>query len=75
MLKLHKEQAVADSKSAVTESLQPRWLRPENAAHYCGLSRARLYQELSSGRLRSKRVGGCRLIDRLELDAFINSQY
>lgn len=73
MLKIEKAHAMADAQSAVTQNLQPRWLRPEAAAHYAGLSRARLYEELSSGRLKSHRVGGCRLIDRLVLDAFIES--
>lgn len=73
MINIEKLNAKAQSQSAVTQNLQPRWLRPEAAAHYAGLSRARLYEELSSGRLKSHRVGGCRLIDRLVLDAFIES--
>lgn len=71
MLKHEKPHAVAASDAAVTTEITPRWLRPDAAARYAGLSRARLYEELSSGRLKSHRVGGCRLIDRLVLDAFI----
>lgn len=73
MLKHEKDQAVADAKSVSTLCLQPRWLRPDAAADYCGLSRSSLYQEMGAGNIRSYRVGGCRLIDREELDRFISS--
>lgn len=73
MLKTEKDQAVADAKSASTIPLQPRWLRPDSAAQYCGLSRSSLYEEMGAGNIRSYRVGGCRLIDREELDRFISS--
>ncbi len=73
MLKNEKAHAVAEAKSASFVSLQPRWLRPDVAAEYCGLSRSSLYEEMSNGRIQSYRVGGCRLIDRQELDRFISS--
>jgi len=73
MMKHEKDQAVADAKSASTVLLQPRWLRPAAAAEYCGLSRSALYAEMSAGKIHSYRVGGCRLIDREELDRFISS--
>lgn len=73
MLKHEKDQAVSDAKSASTIRLQPRWLRPDAAAEYCGLSRSSLYEEMGAGNIRSYRVGGCRLIDREELDRFISS--
>lgn len=73
MLKNEKDQAVADAKSASPIAIQARWLRPEAAAEYSGLSRSSLYEEISAGRIRSYRVRGCRLIDREELDRYISS--
>lgn len=72
MLKNEKDHAVAEAKST-SPRLQPRWLRPSAAAEYCGLSRSSLYEEMSAGKIHSYRVGGCRLIDREELDRFISS--
>ncbi len=74
MLKHEKEQAVSQAQSVDVVAIQPRWLRPTEAAKYAGLSRSTLYTEISSGNIRSYRVKGCRLIDRLELDRFISAQ-
>lgn len=74
MVESEKRLACAAADAAAVTPLQPRWLRPAEAARYCGLSRARLYAEISSGRLRTHRVGGCRLIDRAVLDAFIEAR-
>lgn len=73
MIKHEKVQAVSEAKSIVISPLLPRWLRPEAAADYCGISRARLYEEMTANRVMSYRVGGCRLLDREELDRFVAS--
>ena len=57
--------------SAASQSVNPQWLRPAPAAVYSGMSRGKVYQELASGKLKSHLVGGCRLINRDELDRFI----
>ena len=46
------------------------WLRPAEAAEYCGVSVKTFYGWLNEG-LRWSRVGGCRLIKKDNLDAFI----
>jgi hypothetical protein len=61
--------------------LSPRWLRIPAAVKYSGLSRSRLYELLSEGRIRSICVKsqkgaqrGIRLIDRESIDLFMELQ-
>ena len=67
------EKAAALS-AAQTETIQPRWMKVATAVRYSGISRSSLYELLNSGKIRSHRIGGSRLIDRESLDAFISSQ-
>jgi hypothetical protein len=60
-------------------TLAPRWLRVPGAVKYSGLSRSKLYELLSDGRIRSICVRsqkgaqrGVRLIDRESIDSFIS---
>jgi hypothetical protein len=59
--------------------LQPRWLRVGPACKYGGFSRAKLYQHLAQGLIKSVCVTsggkkrGCRVIDRLSIDQFFTS--
>jgi hypothetical protein len=62
-------------------TLNPRWLRIPAAVKYSGLSRSRLYELLSEGRIRSICVKsqkwaqrGVRLIDRESIDLFMERQ-
>jgi hypothetical protein len=62
-------------------TLNPRWLRVPAAVKYSGLSRSRLYELLSEGRIRSICVKsqkwarrGVRVIDRDSIDAFMEAQ-
>jgi Helix-turn-helix domain len=62
-------------------TLNPRWLRIPAAVKYSGLSRSKLYELLSEGRIRSICVRsqkgaqrGIRLIDRESIDLFMESQ-
>ncbi len=71
MLRNEKFQNRAEANSAITKSLEPRWLRPAAAAKYAGMSRPRLYQLLQDGSLPSCKLGGLRLIDRQKLDALL----
>ena len=61
-------------------TLAPRWLRVPGAVKYSGLSRSKLYELLSDGRIRSICVRsqkgaqrGVRLIDRESIDSFMES--
>jgi hypothetical protein len=61
-------------------TLNPRWLRIPAAVKYSGLSRSRLYELLSEGRIKSVCVKshrgaerGVRLLDRESVDSFILS--
>jgi hypothetical protein len=62
-------------------TLHPRWLRIPAAVKYSGLSRSRLYELLSQGRIRSiclksqkSAQRGVRLIDRESIDLFMERQ-
>ena len=62
-------------------TLNPRWLRIPAAVKYSGLSRSRLYELLSEGKIRSICVKsqkwaqrGIRLIDRESIDSFLEAQ-
>jgi predicted DNA-binding transcriptional regulator AlpA len=62
-------------------TLNPRWLRIPAAVKYSGLSRSRLYELLSDGKIRSICVKsqkwaqrGVRLIDRESIDLFMERQ-
>ena len=48
------------------------WFRPGEAAEYCGVSLKTFYNWFDQG-LKWSRVGGCRLIKRENLDAYIES--
>jgi hypothetical protein len=59
-------------------TLNPRWLRIPAAVKYSGLSRSRLYELLSEGRIKSVCVKshkgaerGVRLLDRESVDSFM----
>jgi hypothetical protein len=59
-------------------TLNPRWLRIPAAVKYSGLSRSRLYELLSEGRIKSICVKshkgaerGVRLLDRESVDSFM----
>ena len=62
-----------------TINLEPRWLKVDAAVRYSGISRAVLYRILAEGKIRSSSLRargasrGIRLIDRLSLDAYIDS--
>jgi excisionase family DNA binding protein len=49
-----------------------RALLPKEAARAYGVSRTLLYQWMKSGRLRSVRLGGARLIPVAELESLID---
>ena len=62
-------------------TLNPRWLRIPAAVKYSGLSRSRLYELLSEGKIRSICVKsqkwaqrGVRLVDKKSIDLFMERQ-
>ena len=65
---------------AGTSNLELRWLKVDAAVRYSGISRAVLYRILAEGKIRSSSLRareasrGIRLIDRLSLDAYIDSR-
>jgi hypothetical protein len=59
----------------------PRWLRINGAVQYGGFSRAKLYGLIAQGKIktalikaRPESAKGIRLLDRYDLDAFVNQQ-
>ena len=62
-------------------TLNPRWLRMPSAVKYSGLSRSRLYELLTQGRIKSiclkshtAALRGVRLVDRESIDQFMESR-
>ena len=70
---------VSKDLHAGTINLEPRWLKVCAAVAYSGISRAVLYRLLGQGKIRSSSLRsrgtlrGIRLIDRVSLDAYIES--
>ncbi|MBV8970615.1 MAG: helix-turn-helix domain-containing protein [Verrucomicrobia bacterium] len=61
-------------------TLNPRWLRIPSAVKYSGISRSRLYELISEGRIKSTclkshrdALRGVRLVDRESIDLFMES--
>jgi hypothetical protein len=61
-------------------TLNPRWLRIPSAVKYSGLSRSRLYDLITEGKIKSiclkshrDAVRGVRLVDRESIDRFMES--
>ena len=52
-----------------TQSLERRALRPKEAARAYGVSRTLIYEWMKTGRLKSVRLGGARLITVEALEA------
>jgi excisionase family DNA binding protein len=50
------------------------WLSPEEAVRYSGIGRTRLYRYLTSGALRSAKLGRTRHIRKEDLDAFLEER-
>ena len=59
---------LANTKKVTDE---PRALRLPGACVYTGLSRASLYRAMKSGKLRSIKIGKCRLFLCTDLDLFL----
>jgi len=62
-------------------TLNPRWLRIPSAVKYSGLSRSRLYELLTQGRIKSiclkshtGALRGVRLVDRESIDQFMETR-
>ena len=54
-----------------TQSFERRALRPKEAARAYGVSRTLIYEWMKTGRLKSVRLGGARLITVEALEALI----
>ena len=68
------------SKKSSYPKLLPRWLKVSAAAAYANLSRSQLYNLMADGHVKYASVRGrgngirfARLVDRLSLDAFLES--
>jgi len=53
--------------------ITPAALSVVQAAQYLGVSRASLYRLLSSGELRTTKIGGRTLVRRVDADAFLEA--
>ncbi len=51
--------------------MEPKLLKVPNVVERLGVSRAKVYELMASGELRSVRVGGSRRIDSDDLERFI----
>lgn len=55
-------------------SQEKEWLTPEEAVGYSGIGRTRLYRYLTTGELRSAKLGKTRHIRRIDIDEFLESR-
>lgn len=53
---------------------RPIAYRPAGAARACGLSRSRIYEAISSGKLKAHKLGGATLIFDQDLRAYLNQE-
>jgi excisionase family DNA binding protein len=51
--------------------MEPRLLKVPDVVERLGVSRAKVYELMASGELRSVRVGGSRRVDSDDLDRFV----
>jgi hypothetical protein len=68
-------------RSQIQTEIMPRWLRINGAVQYSGFSRAKLYELIAQGKIKTALIKaqpdsakGIRLLDRCDLDAFVNQQ-
>lgn len=74
MMKIEKDQALAEANTTPRQPITPRWLKIPAAVSYSGISRSVIYELLNARKIKSHRIGAARVIDRESLDAFISSQ-
>jgi hypothetical protein len=65
----------------IQTAITPRWLRINGAVQYSGFGRAKLYELIAQGKIKTALVRatpdsqrGIRLLDRFDLDAYVNAQ-
>jgi excisionase family DNA binding protein len=62
------------SNSDISTLVRPIAYRPAGAARACGLSRSRIYEAISSGKLKAHKLGGATLIFDHDLRAYLNQE-
>ena len=69
------------TSSQVQTEIMPRWFRINGAVRYSGFSRAKLYELINRGEIKTAVVRsrpdkdrGIRLLDRYDIDRFVNAQ-
>lgn len=62
------------STTARAPRVEPRFIRPEDLAAYCGLGRYRAYELLAAGHIRAIKDGCRTLIDRESVDRYLDSR-
>jgi len=53
--------------------MQKRLLSAKDAAYYLSISRAKIYQWVDSGKIKSLKIEGRRLFDIQDLDSFVEN--
>ena len=56
----------------MVDKMDKRLLDVKSAADYLSLSRSKLYQLIENGEISSIKIGGRRLFDVMDLDAFVD---
>ena len=62
-----------DTKQRVVGVVTPVAFRPNDAAAFLGISRAKLYREIQDGRLRKLKAGARTLIARADAEAWLSA--
>ena len=53
----------------ITEQIEPIWVRPKRAAHIGGFGLTRCYELINDGQLKTRKVGGMRLVSVASIKA------
>jgi predicted DNA-binding transcriptional regulator AlpA len=63
-----------DEANKASQTITPNYLRIPAAVNYSGISRSIIYELMNARKVKTFKIGACRLICRASLDAFIAAQ-
>jgi hypothetical protein len=53
----------------IVEQVEPIWVRPKRAAHIGGFGLTRCYELINGGQLKTRKIGGMRLVSVASIKA------
>jgi predicted DNA-binding transcriptional regulator AlpA len=73
MTNTEKQDSLNEANKA-SQTITPKFIRVPVAVKYSGISRSIMYELMNARKVKTFKIGACRLICRASLDAFIASQ-